>query len=237
MENWYDTENHSIPLRWERSLSPEAHEKNSSQSVSRCEQPRVYLFMCVLGNTADWRSCSLITSWTRMRVSQEVWTQTRYIITHLSSACLPHAYLFLPWKLSGVASMTKQNGFCHHRPALIKVFTACCVSGSHPHAAGGFLLPHRRSEVWFVKRPRKNAQMEGGRRSPREEMLGGQISEVNTLFFLVSRCISSIYRCCVSSSGHEHPSPGLSLKSFTCPLKDKRLKRNIHELSFNSIAP
>lgn len=40
--------------------------------------------------------------------------------------------------------MTKQNGFCHWGPSLVNVFMACCVSGSHPQAAGSSCAADRR---------------------------------------------------------------------------------------------
>lgn len=67
----------------------------------------------------------------------------------LSASCL-----YLSWKLTRVASMTKQNGFCHRCPSLVNVFMACCVSGSHPQAAGSLLLCCR-SEAEPIKRPWK----------------------------------------------------------------------------------
>ncbi len=99
---------------------------NSGQSISRvsCLCFNWYdmcncVFTCLLGNNAHQRSSSLIRGQIWVRVYQEAWTQTRYK-TRPSSFCLPLANLFFPWKLTGVAGMTKQNGFCRRCLSLVK---------------------------------------------------------------------------------------------------------------------
>lgn len=76
-----------------------------------------------------------------------------------SRLCLHHSCLFIPWKPTGVASMTKQIGFS----------LACCVSGSRHQAAGSSPVLQNRIKnlkrwIWcslplwlFINQPFKDA--------------------------------------------------------------------------------
>lgn len=136
--------------------------KNSDRSIGRGQLHQLLLicsvynwpFVCVCWETTTHqRPSNPIRGQILVGVYQEAWTQTRYI-TNPSPLCLPHAYLYIPWKLTRVASVTIQNEFHPRGPSLLNLFMACCVSGSHPQAAGSLLLCCR-SEAETIKQSQK----------------------------------------------------------------------------------
>lgn len=132
LDSWHTTENTSVRLKWKLLMCP-LHQVRATLAPAdpwaRVSCLSFYwngvcvcdcAFMCVQENTSLRRPNNPIRGQIWVRVYQKAWTQTRYI-TDPSSVCLPCAYLFIPWKLTGVASMTKQNGFCHLCLSLVKV--------------------------------------------------------------------------------------------------------------------
>lgn len=69
---------------------------------------------CALENTTHQRPCHPLKGHIWVRIHQESWKMSvdPDQIYNPFPLCLPHAYLFRAWKLTSVASVTRQNGFC-----------------------------------------------------------------------------------------------------------------------------